>query len=347
MDDNTEVIRGNDGSWNPLGFGQAFSTPGGSTQQYGFTNNYAPSPQAKALGTVIEILNDPRNSWMGLGPMAGVIKGPGWGAEALRRYKLMGGTPETLNHTLKMRAMHPESRNEIVSNFRRGTDIAAPGEDYQSRLLGLPTGQERTMNIAGSIYEQMDRGGRPNTRFGSGPAQDITMHRPGEPNMESASAANAAYGAVSRQVARMLDTPGFQFSRAQDLPRVTQRDYNTQFPQFTERHPGTPAAEVRAQMRRDLGLDRTLDTGTASRRASDLVPGAGATRRQWPDNRPAYGGPERRARPSREEELAREALDPIPPDVERLFQDWQRDERDLTQAELRRLRDHFGPSFPD
>jgi hypothetical protein len=315
MDDNTEVIRGNDGSWNPLGFGQAFSTPGGSTQQYGFTNNYAPSPQAKALGTVIEILNDPRNSWMGLGPMAGVIKGPGWGAEALRRYKLMGGTPETLNHTLKMRAMHPESRNEIVSNFRRGTDIAAPGEDYQSRLLGLPTGQERTMNIAGSIYEQMDRGGRPNTRFGSGPAQDITMHRPGEPNMESASAANAAYGAVSRQVARMLDTPGFQFSKAQDLPVVP--------------------------------MEHTFDTGTASRRASDLVPGAGATRRQWPDNRPAYGGPERRARPSREEELAREALDPIPPDVERLFQDWQRDERDLTQAELRRLRDHFGPSFPD
>jgi hypothetical protein len=77
MDDNTEVIRGNDGSWNPLGFGQAFSTPGGSTQQYGFTNNYAPSPQAKALGSVIEALNDPRNAWMGTGLAGGTIRGLG------------------------------------------------------------------------------------------------------------------------------------------------------------------------------------------------------------------------------------------------------------------------------
>jgi hypothetical protein len=50
---------------------------------------------------------------------------------------------------------------------------------------------------------------------------------------------------------------------------------------------------LRGENRMGTGLG-TFDTGSASRRASDLVPGAGATRRQWPDNRPAYGGPERR-----------------------------------------------------
>lgn len=58
--------------FNPMGFGQAFVTPGGASPQYGFTNTYKPSPQAEALGRVIEILQDPRNSWMGLGGIRGL-----------------------------------------------------------------------------------------------------------------------------------------------------------------------------------------------------------------------------------------------------------------------------------
>lgn len=43
--------------------------------KYGFTNTYQPTPQAKALGKVIDALQDPRNAWIGLGPMAGVMRG--------------------------------------------------------------------------------------------------------------------------------------------------------------------------------------------------------------------------------------------------------------------------------
>ena len=45
--------------------------------KYGFTNTYQPTPQAKALGKVIDALQDPRNSWIGMGPLAMATKGSG------------------------------------------------------------------------------------------------------------------------------------------------------------------------------------------------------------------------------------------------------------------------------
>lgn len=62
--------------FNNRGFGQAFNGQGQSPQ-YGFTNNYQPSPQAQALGAVLNALQDPRNQWMGTGLAGGTIRGVG------------------------------------------------------------------------------------------------------------------------------------------------------------------------------------------------------------------------------------------------------------------------------
>lgn len=62
--------------FNNRGFGQAFNGQGQSPQ-YGFTNNYQPSPQAQALGAVLNALQDPRNQWMGTGMAGGTIRGVG------------------------------------------------------------------------------------------------------------------------------------------------------------------------------------------------------------------------------------------------------------------------------
>lgn len=63
-------------TFNNRGFGQTFNGQGQSPQ-YGFTNNYQPSPQAQALGAVLNALQDPRNQWMGTGMAGGTIRGLG------------------------------------------------------------------------------------------------------------------------------------------------------------------------------------------------------------------------------------------------------------------------------
>lgn len=42
------------------GFGQAFTTPSGTSPTYGFSNTYKPSPQAEAFGYIADHLMDPR-----------------------------------------------------------------------------------------------------------------------------------------------------------------------------------------------------------------------------------------------------------------------------------------------
>lgn len=42
------------------GFGQAFTTPSGTSPTYGFSNTYKPSPQAEAFGYIVDHLMDPR-----------------------------------------------------------------------------------------------------------------------------------------------------------------------------------------------------------------------------------------------------------------------------------------------
>lgn len=46
--------------------------PSTTPPSYGFTNTYQPSPQGQAFGTLIDILNDPRNAWLGGGMTRGI-----------------------------------------------------------------------------------------------------------------------------------------------------------------------------------------------------------------------------------------------------------------------------------
>lgn len=92
-------------TFNNRGFGQAFNGQGQSPQ-YGFTNSYQPSPQAQALGAVLNALQDPRNQWMGTGMVGGTIRGLG----GLRNFfadkaaAKAGGFQPTLKDLMK----HPE-----------------------------------------------------------------------------------------------------------------------------------------------------------------------------------------------------------------------------------------------
>lgn len=246
------------------------------------------------------VLADPRNSWMGFGPLAMATRPAGWGAEILRRYKLLGGTPETLNKTLMRRGLvHPEDRQDIVGIFKKATDIAGPGaaEHPVPQVL-----QNMQMNYAGKLLQEsghprpMQYGFSDNliTEY---PQRSITsMNLTPFEGIESGSKGNAAYGATSRQAQRMFNTPGFQFSRPIDLPPVSEAEYYKRFPiedphkpmrriegdaarrynpdvvrqvneeadrfnfgrifggQHNELYPGTPAATVREQIMRDLGL---------------------------------------------------------------------------------------------
>lgn len=63
-------------SFNPNGFGQAFTTPSGASPSYGFTNSYQPSPQAKVFGQAIEALGDERMA--GIPAFGGVSKFGKW-----------------------------------------------------------------------------------------------------------------------------------------------------------------------------------------------------------------------------------------------------------------------------
>lgn len=180
------------------------------------TASEAVGPVASTAG---DILSDPRNSWMGFGPIAMVAKPAGWGAEVLRRYKLLGGTPESLRRTLTNQSMLTGDRDAVVSGFRLGTDIAAPPNVSKYGTPGYP--QQAAMEMAGEAYDNALRYTNVSSPLNS---------KPIAPVMESAQKGNAAYDAVSRQVARMLDQPGFGFKKAQDLPLVSDKQYFEQFP---------------------------------------------------------------------------------------------------------------------
>lgn len=264
----------------PVGFGNAprGADPMGPTGA--ISNTYQPSPQAQALGKVIEVLQDPRNSWMGMGPLAGVVKGPGWGAEVLRRYKLLGGTPETLNKALMARNAMEQDRTRVVRNFRQATDLAAPAAegplfarlDPQASTMMALRDQREAMNKAGETYQGIipshpqvgsrtagevsamkERIAEAQLRAGVAP-ETVNKRFPYLPG----SGGGPAYEAISRQVARMLDSPGFQFKKPADLPVVAAKQYEKEFPIRTaplEIHPDTPVSEVYRRYGRTFGLD--------------------------------------------------------------------------------------------
>jgi hypothetical protein len=88
---------------------------------------------------------------MGVGPIAMAAKPMGWGAEVLRRYKLLGGTPQTLNHTLINQAAPTLLKDRIVSGFKAGTDIAAPPGDTS---LFLKSPQQGALDTAGKWFDE-------------------------------------------------------------------------------------------------------------------------------------------------------------------------------------------------
>jgi len=165
-----------------------------------------------------------------LGPtgLAGAIrtKAPGWGAEVLRRYKLLGGTPETLNRTLTNRAMGPSYREDIVIGFRKGTDIATPdGLGSQQHVAPWDEGsgiarQKGSFDFAGDQYDAAAHRDSPlYKRLYSNPRvielDSVT------PDIESGTRGNAAYDAVSRQASRLMDQPGYNFKRPAYGPELS------------------------------------------------------------------------------------------------------------------------------
>ena len=173
------------------------------------------------------VMSDPRNMWMGLGPLAMMSRPAGWGAEALRRYKLLGGTPETLNKTLALRPISQGKRGDIVEPFRKATDLAAPADAWDvSDPRGTPHApwdemsgialQRDAMDAAGDAY-QMYGQMAPGRQIGYR-ANAIRYENDLVPDIESATRGNAAYEAVNRQVARMLDSPEYTYKRLQYGP---------------------------------------------------------------------------------------------------------------------------------
>jgi len=102
-----------------------------------------PTKFERFLKQVGDVAGDPRNAWIGMGPMT-AVRPFGWGAEVLRRYALRGKNYKDLNRELTNRVVSPSARNKIVGDFRAATDIAAPGERLNPRYL-----QKDAMSNAG------------------------------------------------------------------------------------------------------------------------------------------------------------------------------------------------------
>ncbi len=191
------------------------------------------------MDNIGKVLGDPRNAWIGLGPMAGVVRPAGWGAEVLRRYKLLGGTPETLSKTLGQRGADPRYKDHMVRGFRRGTDIAAPAPDRD--LAQWMTPQEQTMasmrrqldelETAGVYFEAQGQGLRKarqprfESRYMDAAKQTVVP-------LESNTSGNAAYNAISSRMGRIMNSPEFKFRKSEytDLPPVSDAEYYNQLP---------------------------------------------------------------------------------------------------------------------
>lgn len=213
------------------------------------------------------------DSWMALpggGAMLGMTRAPGWGAEVLRRYKLLGGTPETLDKALRHRNLAEWDRHIIHQGFRKGTDIAAPAPEqyhtpHYARRPSI-TNPEMTNDIreqqlaaleaAGSRLERTQPSAPASTGYrtlgerSAATAQEATglqrrLLRQGEnpeevertvnasyPSIPSGVTGQAAYGAISSQMGRLMDSPGFRGQRFQfNHPKpISQSEYYKEFP---------------------------------------------------------------------------------------------------------------------
>ena len=182
----------------------------------------AQAPSLSPYDMVLQVLQDPRNAWIGMSPLGMATRPMGWGAEVLRRYKLKGGTPQTLDKTLKMRGVEREGRDIIREGYRQGTDIAAPPPAAvlpasQGVVSGLRR-QHYRMEDAGDAYDAYGQGLRTkqNPRHPYSNIADKSMWEEALKDdgllTESGARGNAAYDAVSRSIRRMLDDERGSFS---------------------------------------------------------------------------------------------------------------------------------------
>jgi hypothetical protein len=124
-----------------------FAPRGRDPIQPGITHSYQPNEQAKALGTVIAALNDPRNAAIG-GPMAGTIRG--LGALRNRLFKPIG--PETGGFRVPtsemyrpLGAVRPNVHKLEVPSTEQGLRA-----DYLGQIRGM-NGEARMLREGGSL----------------------------------------------------------------------------------------------------------------------------------------------------------------------------------------------------
>ena len=120
-----------------MGEGQYPQTP----PRYGFTNSYQASPQAQALGKVIEVLQDPRNAWMGLGGVTRgmrllrpVMQGPEMGGfhVSTQDMRQAMGMPRPNTRGLEVPSVEPSIRSDYVGTIRGLNHVASQMNDATS-----------------------------------------------------------------------------------------------------------------------------------------------------------------------------------------------------------------------
>lgn len=118
----------------------------GASPAYGFSQAYQPSPQAEAFGRVLEALQDPRNQWIGAGPLSGLGKLAGAAKVAgsvlhqpKPRPTLMNGEKLTESFT------DISGKNRLPSDLMSGSDVMSRGYDPNGpgfqRSWGLESGK--------------------------------------------------------------------------------------------------------------------------------------------------------------------------------------------------------------
>ena len=137
------------------------------------------------LSTVGQVLSDPRNAWMGMGPVGAVR----WTPKAAQNvFEMLSRVPGKFNEFLKNRGMGIGDR---LSTFQFGNLAHDPGP-------GLAAG----LNTAEHMPSTFHKVGELNDLITTTPhLAEQYRHEA----TEGAIQANAAYGALSRNVGRMLD----------------------------------------------------------------------------------------------------------------------------------------------
>jgi hypothetical protein len=118
-----------------------FAPRGRDPIQPGITHTYQPNEQAKALGTVIAAINDPRNSWMGLGPAAGTIRGLG----ALRNRLFQPIGPEAGGFRVPTSEMY-RPLGAVRPNVRK-LEVPSTEQGIRSDYLGQVRGMNEEANL--------------------------------------------------------------------------------------------------------------------------------------------------------------------------------------------------------